>query len=812
MISGSIIRKLILPTIFLTLVSTGSAQVEQRPLLGVVTGRVADSEHREPIEYAEILLYRERDNTLFTGMITDEVGRFNLTEIPPGLYLLEIRFIGYREETIENIVIRRDHTNVDLGTILMEQTVLLLEGEEVVADKPSFEYRLDKKVINVARQPTTPSGTAVDVLENVPSVTVDIEGNVLLRGSANFSVFIDGRPSLLEPSEALQQLPASSIETIEIITNPSAKYDPDSTSGIINIIMKKGGRRGSGGILTMNAGLDEKYGGDILLNLQKGSYDIFLGADYNRRSYPGSARQENETNLEDTTSFVHSTGKSDRKRTAFGLRGEVGFTPGASDHFNLGFRYGGRASEREADLDYNEWTDPPTENLVYRSRNRSERSGDFYSSHVDYKHSFAGKGHEISGQFIFSHRQADEETTDELFEQSGIQADGRRSTEKGPSDRLRTKLDYTQPLSESARVEAGYQSRIDRTADITRMFELDPSLGEYLIQQDFSRNTEYNRDIHSIYGIYSDKLGRFGYQGGLRGEITDRLIKVSGEDDQFTINRWDWFPSFHMSTQFNGGKQLIASYARRIERPRGWYLEPFETWTDAFNVRRGNPDLKPESIDSYELGFQTDIVKGSFSTEAYYRISRNKIERVRSVYDENVTLHSLENVGTDYSFGTEVTLYLDLLRWWDLHISGNLYNYRVEGELYGDTFDRESFNWNGRLNNELKIGQSTKIQFVNRFFSSTVTSQGSFEGFYSSNLVVRQDLFDRALTASVQVSDIFDTARHEFSSTGTDFFSFGSFKRNAPQFVFTLSYNFNDYKPKRTRDRDRENGEDEEEF
>ncbi len=782
-----------------------------RTPIGSITGHVIDSELQSPIEYASVVLYTQRDSTQIAGTITDDKGDFLIHGIPPGLYFLEIRFIGYTGRTIDDIVIRHDQPVVDLGTFGLEQTVLIMEGDEVVAEKPAMEYRIDKKVINVSQQPVAPSGTAVDVLENVPSVTVDNEGNVFLRGSGSFLVLVDDRPSLLEPSEALQQIPAGSIETIEIITNPSARYDPDGTSGIINVVMKKSGVRGRSGIINGNAGLDDKYGGDILLNFRNGNVNANIGADYNRRFYPGTRLQESETSQFDTTSFVHSEGSTRRGRKSFGLRGGLELQPGAKDMIALGLQYQSRAMTGESDLDYDEWTDPGQGHLLYRSLNDADRSGDFTSANLDYRHRFGAKDHQLSGQVVFNHRTGEEENTDELLDRNNVITSGRRSTEKGPSDELRTKIDYTVPLSGENSFEAGYQSRIDRSEDITELRDYDPSIGEYVSLPEYGHATEYQRDIHSLYGLFSGELARFGFQGGLRGEYTDRLIELRGEDERFTIDRWDLFPTAHLSYGFPGGQQLMASYARRIERPRGWYLEPFDTWVDAYNVRRGNPDLQPEYIDSYEFGYQTDLGKHFLSTEAYYRVTHNKVERVRSVYDENITLRSIENVGTDYALGTEIMVNLGLLKWWDASISGNIYNYRIEGELLGESFSREEFTWNSRLNQTFKIRSSTRVQVINIYNSPTVSSQGRREDYFTTNVNVKRDFLEKSLTATLQVNDIFRTSRHESTAEGTNFSTWNSFTHRSPTVMFNISYNINNYKPERRRERagDELNGEDE---
>lgn len=254
----------------------------------------------------------------------------------------------------------------------------------------------------------------------------------------------------------------------------------------------------------------------------------------------------------------------------------------------------------------------------------------------------------------------------------------------------------------------------------------------------------------------------------------------------------------------------MASYTRRIERPRGWQLEPFETWMDANNVRQGNPDLQPEYIDSYELGFQTFIGEIVFSNEIYYRVTHNKVERIRSVYtndpdNSDITYNSVENVGKDYALGSEFMFVLDPLEMWNINLMGNLYNYKIEGVLYDESFSRESFTWNTRLNNVLKISQGTSLQFNLSYNSSSVSSQGKREGFFSTDAAFKQELFNRKLSLTIQVRDIFSTAKYESTTQGPDFYSYNQFTRESPMVMLNLRYNFNNFK--QDSDRQRPDGE-----
>ncbi len=785
---------------------------DRRAPRGSITGRVVDSELQVPLEYANIVLYDRTSQIQVTGTTTDKGGDFQLTGVRSGVYTLEADFIGYYANTIDSIEIKPGQSNVDLGTIDLKRAVLVLDGVDVAGEKPAIEFRIDKKVINVSKQYAAVSGTAVDVLENVPSVTVDIEGNVSLRGSSSFRVLIDGRPTVLEANEALQQIPASTIENIEIITNPSAKYDPDGVSGIINIITKERSLRGESGIANLNAGLDDNYGGDLLLNYKRGRFDAFFRADYNRRVYPGESRVESQTFARDTTSFIHSSGDSRWGRRMYGLRAGINLHLSANDIWSIASRYGRMAMENSSERDFDEWSDPGDTHNLYISESVWERGGSFYSANMDYRHTFEGQGHEISGQVIFSRRDGDEESTNELLDMNGAITSGQRSTEEGPSTRVRSKLDYSVPLRENDRFEIGYQSRFGRSEDITRMYDYDPVTGEYEFRPEYSHTIEYSRDIHSLYAIYSGELGHLGCQGGMRGEYTYRLIELMGENEDFSIDRWDLFPTVHVSYQHPTGHQIMASYTRRIERPRGWHLEPFETWSDAYNVRRGNPALKPEYIDSYELGYQRVVGRSLFSVEPYYRVTHNTVERVRTVYDANVILHTTENVGSDYTFGAELMMNLEQFKSWNLNLMGNLYDHRIEGELYDTPFSRESFSWSVRANNTLRFGNSTRLQINSIYNSPTVSSQGRREGFFTMNAAVKRDFLDRVLSATLQIRDILNTAKYEYTSEGADFYSHSESSRSSPVVMLTITYNLNNYRPERQRDEGREELEGEEDF
>ena len=765
-------------------------------LSGNVKGTIMDQETNEPLEYVSVAIFTKHDQELVTGTITELDGSFAISGLDKGDYYVEVSFIGYEKQIVKEIEIEASKINIDLGEIILPRSVAQLDEIEVVAEEMSVEYKIDRKVINVSQQLTAASGNAVDILENLPSITVDIDGNVALRGSTGFMVLIDGRPTVLEASEALQQIPANSIENIEIITNPSAKYNPDGTSGIINIITKKNKLKGFSGTANLNLGNYNRYGGGFLVNYTKKKWSVFLAGDKNYSEDPEYKFEERITNNDGTTFFTRSEGEELGERNFWVIRGGLGYNLTDKDFLNFEFNVGRYSWASSTVLDYEEGIEPAGSLNEYTSDQFRKRAGNFYSFNGSYQHDFEGKGHNLVAQAQYRSRTGEERTVNQLITHDDEITSGQLNTEDGPGAELQLNLDYVRPFGESNKLEAGYQSRISSSEDVTELYWYNPDNGDYEPQPEFSNDTDYNRDIHAIYGIYAGEQGKFGYQLGLRGEYTYRVIKAATIDGDFTIDRVDYFPTLHTSYKLPADQQIMASYSRRIERPRGWYLEPFITWTDAFNVRQGNPGLNPEYIDAMELAYLKGLGDHSLSFEGYYRITNNKTERIRSVYTDNVMLSRPENVGQDYALGGEMVLSLNFFKWWKIDISGNFYDYKLKGSLDEQVFDRQSFNWNTRLSNTFRIMEGNRIQLNSRYNSATVTAQGTRGDYWTADIALSQEFWNKKMTAIVQVRDIFGNVIRERTSEGIDFYHYEQEYNRAPRFSVTLNYRFNNYKSK----------------
>ncbi|MCH8328012.1 MAG: TonB-dependent receptor, partial [Candidatus Marinimicrobia bacterium] len=670
---------------------------------------------------------------------------------------------------------------------------------EIVKDRPLVSYRLDKKIIDVSGLYSAVSGSAVDILENVPSISVDIDGNVELRGSSSFTVLIDGRPTVLDANDALQQTPANVIARIEIITNPSAKYEPDGDAGIINIITKKRLLEGVSGIVNTSGGLYNNRGGDFLIGYRTRRMNASLGANYVLRSFPGTVEATNTTTFNDTTTSIISNGTSLFQMNRVNVRGELAVDLTEHDVVSVSFRVGEMSYVRGSDLDFTEDIDPGSSIADYLSSSLTDRNGRFVSLNGGYKHTFAVPGHEINSRISFSSRGGDDLNTTELLSLAQVITQGRKITETGPSNRVRAQVDYTRPLSEGMKFEAGYQGRMGASNDETGLAEYDATADGYIDQPDFANSVNYIRNIHALYAQFASESEKAGIQVGLRGEYTDRKISLPSIGDTFTIDRWDLFPSLHTSYQLTQQIQMLGSYSLRIRRPRSWFLEPFITWSDARNVRSGNPDLKPTYINSFELSLQLPLGKNMVTVEVYRRLSKNVTERIRTVYDTNVMLTRPENVGESRSVGTELMLNLRQIQWWNVNLIGTIFNYQLDGSFGGKDYSRSSDNWSVRLNQTFRLGQSSRIQVNSRFTSPSVSAQGERAAVYTTSVALRQSFLDRRLSITMQLGDIFKTQKQEITTSGAGFEYYSLSTRRSPSARITLSYNFNRFKESRER-------------
>ena len=767
---------------------------------GSISGIVVDELTKHSMEYTNVVVYKQADSSLVSGTVTNAEGYFEIRKIPYGKYYVSAKFLGYDEKIINQITINAETNKVSLGTISLSPASTNIADVEVVAEQSPILYKLDKKVVTVNSNLNSSGGTAVEVLENTPSVQVDIEGNVSLRGSSNFTVLVDGRPSPFSGGDALEQIPAGSIEKIEIITNPSAKYDPDGTAGIINVITKKRSLQGTSGMVNASADTRGSHSGDVIFSLKKEKISYSLNANIRDRKRNGYMEENNWSQVGDTTYSTYSSGDREGGHSGKSIKGGIDYAINEKANLGLNLSVGEGAFNRSATSDYHEWTDPASQELDQISKDYMSHTSNYYSGGLDYNHNFSTDGHNLKASAFFKMEDSYSDNGSDLFTMNEVISEGQKTFEDGEGTEMRFQLDYTYPFSESGKFEAGGQTRIDDEAERYGVYTRVMPGGEFSTDVEDATESNYNRLIYALYSIYGNEWKDFGYQFGLRGEYTKRSLENTAAGKTYTIDRFDYFPSAHFSYQLPADQQIMTSYSRRIDRPRGYWLEPFITYRDAYTLWQGNPGLKPEYINSFELSYKKQFGLSFVSLEAFYRNTKNKVERIRSVYSEDIMLHTVENVGEDFSKGLELMLNMNMNKWYSFNLMGSAfdYSYKITSDLIESENPGHSTNWDMRLKNTFKLRKNVKFQLDGSYRGPSVTAQGTREGYFMTSSAVRADFFDNKLSVTLQFKDMLKTGKHEFESTGLDFYSKTLFERNPQVLQLSLSYKINNYLEKQS--------------
>lgn len=763
----------------------------------IVTGVVLDAQSKQPIEYASVALYSQVDDQLIAGGITDPDGKYIIENIDEGDFYLQIKFIGFKELTTETFKIDPAQRKYDAADILLQQESSELENIDIVGKKMPVSYKVDKRIVDASANIAAQGGSAVNILERVPSIAVDVDGNVTLRGSSSFMILIDGRPSLLSPSMALEQIPATEVDNIEIITNPSARYDAQGDAGIINVIMKKEAGQGLTGVVSLNTSTVGTYGINALLNHKKKNVTWRFGGTHFKNYRVGDFRQSKET-VKNDTSYISSsegqrTGRNYNSSLKFGLTFESPRTT-----YTIDLEGGDRGSGYNADLQYlenhytngNEFFEDRFDSHDYKDLNE-----DFFTGNVGFFHWFDEKDHHLSGSFFGTYGYSMEYFENDKIDGEGIQQDGQRSWEEEFRVTLQGKLDYIRPINEKkGKIELGYQFYSYVEDGDYGMKDYDPEQEDFIWRQEYYSIYRFERWINSLYGIISNQHGKFGYQAGIRTEHTHRVLESSEEWASHVQDRLELFPSVHTSYAFSEENQVRASYSRRTVRPALHYMEPYVTFADSYTARTGNPVVRPEYVQSFEIGYQKNLGENMITFDVFHRYKTDKIERIRTVYAPNITLDSISNVGDDFSTGAELSGVFTLYPWWDLNASASLFHYRIESDYKTPGIDDESLNWEARFSNSFTISENARIQFDGNYVGPSVSTQGIREAYFYTNLSWKQHLLQKRMTLTVTARDFLSTAKFESTQTGTGLYSVTSVTPKTPLFIFSLSYRLNNLK------------------
>lgn len=763
----------------------------------IIVGKILDAESRQPIEYASVALYKHADEQLIGGGITDENGKYLIEKVEEGEYYLQINFIGFKILKSETFKVNSTSRKYEASDIFLQQEASELANVEIVGEKMPVEYKVDKRIVDASLNIAAEGGTAVNILERVPSIAIDVDGNVTLRGSSNFMILIDGRPSLLTPSMALEQIPATQVDKIEIITNPSARYDAQGDAGIINVIMKKGTGEGLTGVISANTSTVGTYGINANFNHKKDNVSWRFGGSHFKNLRVGDFRQSKETIVNDTTHLSRSEGERTGRNYNTSLK--AGFTFEAPrTTYTIDLEGGDRGSGYDGNLLYHEnhfVNDNKYFRDSYNSHDYKDLNEDFFTGNIGFYHWFDEKDHNLSGSFFGTYGYSMEYFENDKKDEQDNQQGGQRSWEEEFRVTLQGKLDYIRPINDKkGKIELGYQFYSYVEDGDYGMKNYDPDQGDFIWREEYYSIYRFERWINSLYGIVSNEHGRFGYQAGIRSEHTHRVLESSEAWASHVQNRLELFPSVHTSYSFPKDNQLRASYSRRTVRPALHYMEPYVTFADSYTARTGNPYVRPEYVQSFEMGYQKILGENMITFDVFHRYKTDKIERIRTVYAPNITLDSISNVGDDYSTGAELSGLFTINPWWDLNASASLFHYRIESAYKIPGIDDESLNWEARFSNSFVISENARIQFDGNYVGPSVSTQGVREAFFYTNLSWKQHLIKRKMTFTVSARDFLSTAKFESSQTGVDLNSITSVTPKSPLFIFSLSYRLNNMK------------------
>ncbi|TXJ29397.1 MAG: TonB-dependent receptor [Chitinophagaceae bacterium] len=789
-------------------------------------GKLLDKNTGKPVEAASVQLFAadsSNKDSLITGMLTRANGDFNFDQLPSlKRFRLQISAIGYA--TWEQVITpeygkgnEQNKFRTDLGNISLEAEAKQLGEVVVTSSKPALEMGIDRKVFNASKSLVSSGGTAIDLMKNIPSVSVDVDGNVQLRNSTP-QVFVDGRPTIL----TLDQIPADNIERVELITNPSAKFDAASSGGIINIVLKKNKRVGLNGLVTVGAGIPDIATGNINLNVRQGKFNVFLSGGYNQSGGKAKAEAIRQNKSNGTIrDYFNQYSTNDRQRRFGSLRAGVDYfidnrnTISLTQQFGTG-RFTYEENQQQEYLDANRVLSH-NGSRVADGRNNFKRNG----TNLNYKHSFPETGHELTVDVNYNYGNSSERSD---IINSFSNPDGSpyqpsslvNNSGRGSTDQVIIQADYARPIGENGKIEGGirsyhnlYKSRFDAYAMNNGQAEKLP----------LSNNYEYKEMVNALYGTYSNKVGKFSYQAGLRAEysrfnglLVDSAFKFGYEYPSAIKNIWDaLFPSLFLTRQFGEEDQLQFNYSRRIRRPSFWQLNPFIDINDPANLRQGNPLLKPEFINSFELNYSHNYKSGNWLAVLYFRnnpdditefsdtISVQQYEQLKNAgVSPNAILNTYVNASTTNRYGAEFTVQQNIGKNFDLTPSVNMQYRTVKARVHDMNLSNEGFNWDAKLTMNYKIETQRSslfnglgFQLINEYESSEVIPQGKRKPQFSMDFAMRKDfLKGNKATITFSVNDVLNSRRWGTIYDTENFYQDSYRRWSVRSFRLTFSYKF----------------------
>lgn len=765
--------------LFVTLFSSLAQDIE-------VSGKVVDSKSKSPIEFATIKLLDKASGNLLVGTTTKaDGGLLLITQVED--FVLEISFIGFISKTIEEYKI--NNGKVDFGTILLEEDSKLMDEVIIRAERSSTEFRLDKRIFNVGQDLSSTGASALEVLNNVPSVTVDIEGQIQLRGAGGVQIMINGKPSVLtsDGGSALGTLTADMIESVEVITNPSAKYDAEGTSGIINIVLKKEEKRGINGSVSLNTGVPENHSLGFSLNKRTEKFNLFSQIGFGKRKFPENYKGYNRNETANTE--INNYGERDKGESFLNII--LGTDYHINDQNVLSLT-GNFAYEWESETSLINYSAIGADNVVSSAWQRDEvtsATNPKWQFEMQYKKDFSdSKDHFLLVSALGSSFSKDQESSfnnTPEFGEEALSDQQQTQTDFGQVE-YTFKADYTQPFSEEITFEAGGQYLI---TDVGNDYSINNwENNEWVVVTDLSNSFLYNQKVLGIYSTGSYEGEKAGIKLGLRMENTDLFTLLEQTDQENNRNFTNFFPTVHTSYKMRDNFSLQAGYSRRIARPRLFDLNPYYNIRNNYSIRTGNPDLLPELTDSYEITGIFDHKAFSLSSSVYHRYITSTVERVTR-FEGDVAISMPMNIGTNKTTGWEINGKYTPLDWLSFNGDFNYNYFHREGTYEATEFDFNADQWSSRLTTKIDFPADFALELVGNYQSKQQTFQSLMSGYAMADIGVRKKVLKGKVILNLSVRDAFASRIFE-TTTIQDTFSQYSHRMRGRFVTFGLSYGF----------------------
>ncbi len=819
--------KNLLPLVFLLklLLIPNNSQAQNTPTGVKVVGVLKDATSGEAIEFCTVAVLR-KDSSIAAGKLTDENGAFVIDDLKEGIYILKIKAIGYAVKFISPLNVKADKPVFNLGVIKLESSSKSLKEVTVTGEKAVFQNSLDKKVFNVDKSIVSQGGSASDVLNQVPSVSVEIDGNISMRGNGNITVLIDGKPSSITGTSRaaiLDQIPASTIDRIEIITNPSAKYDPDGMAGIINIILKKDRAPGFNGSASASVGNRNKYNASTNLSLRTKKLTINATYSYRYNDRWGEGYIDRKTKTPSDSGILIQNSNQNSLQIAH--MGKISLDYDINDKNTLSIG---------SVLNINSNNHPETN--IYNFFNKDSIFSNAYGrnaleinhSHsvdvtLDYRKTFAQPQKLWTVNLSYSGSMGKDENTISqnmyaenlipIYSANPIQQANTNNT----SNRIITlQTDFALPLSEFSKFEIGYKSVLRNVDNNFTADSLQRSNGNWINNALLTNHFIYSEGVHSAYAMYSQTIKNFSFQAGSRFEesmINSQLVNTA---QNYPSNYFNLYPSLHISEKLQAEQEIMFSYSRRVNRPSFQSLNPFTDYSDPLNLRIGNPFLKPEYVNNYEIGYSKSWETTSLTASAYYKDIRgvNKMIGKLDPNNPNVVIITWENLDNGISYGFEVIGRTSIFKWWNITGSGNIYH-TILSASPGDASSSSASNYSGvaKYTSNMTLWKGIMFQVSGNYNGPSVWPGGHMVGIYSMDAGIRKDFMKNKFILSLNCSDIFNQRRYIIYSYGDGFTQYVNRKRESRVLMLTLTYKFGkadlgSKKVKNSNDNKNEGGED----